>query len=146
MIKHGIELIRDLFVAILFVVAIVFIVVIIFYDKTALTKTVPKSEEYMGYEEINTELEQNGLDSVEEVIINYYIDGTDLKKFEKNNDYIKGKSNPFSNQSLENTNNNSNSIENNQSGTVNNNSSNNSGRFLSRQRYKIVYNIFIFNK
>ena len=90
-----IEIIKDLIVSLLIVVCIGIILSIVFYDDIALGKVIPEAEEYNLTAEMQNELEYSKLDDAEEIIINYYIDASDLKKYEKTNEYVKGKSNPF---------------------------------------------------
>lgn len=89
------EIIKDLIISILLIVCIIIILSLIFYDKIALTRVIPEAEEYFLTEEMEQEIEKSNLEETEEVIINYYIDAADLKKYEKSNEYVKGKSNPF---------------------------------------------------
>ena len=90
-----IEIIKDLIISFLIVVCIGIILSMVFYDDIALGKVVPEVEEYTLSAEMQNNLENTELDDAEEVIINYYIDASDLKKYEKTNEYVKGKSNPF---------------------------------------------------
>jgi len=90
-----IEIIKDLVLSILIVISIAIILSIVFYDKIALTKIIPKAEAYTLTDEMQKELLNSQIDDAQEVIINYYIDASDLKKYEKTNEYVKGKSNPF---------------------------------------------------
>lgn len=89
------EIVKEIIISIVIVVCIGMIVSILFYDKVALGKIIPEAEEYLLTSEMQNDLENSKLDDAEETIINYYIDASDLKKYEKTNQYIKGKSNPF---------------------------------------------------
>lgn len=89
-----IEVIKDLFLSILIVACISGIVLVIFYDKISLGKLVPEAEEYILSEQMQSEL-KNVEEDTEEIIVNYQLDSSDLKKYEKDKEYIKGKSNPF---------------------------------------------------
>lgn len=89
------QIIKDSIIGILVVICITIIMSLVFYDKIALSRVIPEAEEYFLTEEMQDEIEKSDLDETEEVIINYYIDASDLKKYEKTNEYIKGKSNPF---------------------------------------------------
>lgn len=89
------EIIKDIIMGILIVTCIVIILSIVLYDKIALTRVIPEAEEYFLTEEMEQEVEESNLEETQEVIINYYIDAADLKKYEKTNEYIKGKNNPF---------------------------------------------------
>lgn len=89
------EVIKEIIISIVIVTCIGMIVSILFYDKVALGKIIPEAEEYSLTSEMQNDLQNSKLDDAEETIINYYIDASDLKKYEKTNQYIKGKSNPF---------------------------------------------------
>lgn len=89
------NIIKDFFASILIVVSIVIAILIIFYDDIAIGKVIPQADSYALNDEMKKELEESKLNDVEEVIINYYIDKYDLTKYEKTNEYIKGKDNPF---------------------------------------------------
>lgn len=89
------EIIKDIFISILLIICIVIILSLIFYDKIAISRVVPQAEEYLLTEEMQDEIQESDLQEAEEVVINYYIDKTDLKKYEKTNEYVKGKNNPF---------------------------------------------------
>ncbi len=91
-----VEMIKDVILSILIIACIVLIFSVFFYDKISLSKVIPESQDYELSREMKQELEDTELEDAEEVIINYYIDAADLKKYEKNNQYVKGKSNPFS--------------------------------------------------
>ena len=93
--KVAIETIKDLIIGILLVVCIVIILLIIFYEKIALSKIIPESEEYVLSEEMEEEIKNSNIEELEETVINYYIDAKDLKKYEKTKEYDKGKANPF---------------------------------------------------
>lgn len=120
-----IEIIKDLIVSILIVVCIGIILSIIFYDDIALGRVIPEAEEYALSDEMQNELENSQLDDAQEIIINYYIDASDLKKYEKTNEYVKGKSNPFAEVSNSTTGNNTASGDNNESSNTNDNNNNN---------------------
>lgn len=89
------EIIKDLIISILLIICIIIILSLIFYDKIALTRVIPEADEYFLTEEMQQEIEDSNLEETQEVIVNYYIDAADLRKYEKANEYVKGKSNPF---------------------------------------------------
>ena len=88
--RQGIEIIKDFFLSILIVAAIIAILSVIFYDKISLSKVIPETEEYKLTEEMKNELESSNLDDAQEVVVNYYINKTELKKYK-----VEGKRNPF---------------------------------------------------
>lgn len=101
------EIIKNLIISILIIICIIIVLSIIFYDKTAITKVIPETEEYLLTEEMEEEIEEGKIEETEEIIVSYYLDAGDLKKYERNNEYVKGKSNPFSMTSESGENNNS---------------------------------------
>jgi len=118
----GAEIIKDLIISILIVVCIVVILSVIFYDKISLGKVIPESENYILTEEMQQGINDSVIEESKEVVTKYYIDAADLKKYEKTNEYNKGKKNPFAieeipvDTTLDNTtNNNSSSTSNNES-------------------------------
>ena len=99
--NYVIEVIKDLIISVLIIICIIVILSIIFYDKISLSKVIPEAEEYFLTEEMQQEIEDTDLEEAQEVIVNYYIDAKDLKKYEKTNEYNKGKSNPFAAESYD---------------------------------------------
>ena len=93
--KLIIDIIKDIFISILLVICLVIVLSLIFYDKIAVSRVIPETEEYFLTEEMQEEIEETNLKETEEIIINYYIDAADLKKYEKKNVYVKGKNHPF---------------------------------------------------
>lgn len=94
------EIFKDVITTILVLACIIFILAICFYDKISLSKVVPQSEEYNLTNSMQQELKNNELEDAKEVIVSYYLDSKDLNKYEKNNEYDKGKGNPFSAASI----------------------------------------------
>lgn len=86
---------KDIITSLLIVICLIFTILAIFYEDISIGKVIPEDINYELPEEIKKEIEETNLEGTEEVIVNYYIDGTDLKKYEKANEYVKGKSNPF---------------------------------------------------
>jgi len=92
----GISVIKDFIVSILIVVVILLLICTIFYEDISLSKVISESEEYMLSEEMKKEIKDEKLEDMEEVVVEYKIDAYDMAKYEKNNEYTKGKRNPFS--------------------------------------------------
>ena len=118
--NYIIELIKDLIISILIIICIIVLLSIIFYDKISLSKVVPEAEEYFLTEEMEQEIEDTDLEETQEVIVNYYIDAADLKKYEKTKEYNRGKNNPFAAESYD-----AGEVTNTIDGTSSNNSKNN---------------------
>ena len=86
---------RYLFISLLIVLFITLIIFIILYNKLSINKIIPQSEDYLLSESMQKDIEEDKLEEAEEVVTTYYLDASDLKKFEKTKEYQKGKANPF---------------------------------------------------
>ena len=122
-----ITIVKDLIISILIIVCIFIILAVIFYDKISISKIIPESQEYLLTEEMQKGIDDENLQQVEEVITEYYIDATDLKKYEKTNEYNKGKKNPFALESTGTDN------------SINKNNSNNDSNTLSKNESENFY-------
>lgn len=89
------EICTNIIISILSILCIIIILSLIFYDDIAISRVIPKTEEYLLSDEMKEEIESTKLSEAEEVIINYYIDKSDMKKFEDSGEYINKKSHPF---------------------------------------------------
>lgn len=90
-----ISIIKNIVVSILIVVCIIIVLSVVFYDKIALNRVIPETDEYYLSDEMKKEIEDGKIEETEEIITTYSIDAADLKKYEKNNQYVKGKNHPF---------------------------------------------------
>ena len=97
--EHIWEISKSLIISLLILIGLILVLSLIFYDKMAITKVIPEPEEYFLTEEMEKEIESGNLEQTEEIIINYEIDAKDLKKYEKNKEYTKGKNHPFASTS-----------------------------------------------
>lgn len=112
------EIIKDLIISILIIICIIIILSLVLYDKIAITRVIPETEQYFLTEEMEEEIENSKIEETQETVTTYYIDASDLKKYEKTNEYVKGKSNPFSMSSESNSD--GNNLNNNSSSSTNN--------------------------
>jgi len=124
------EVVRDIITSILIIICIIILLSIIFYDKVSLSKVIPESEDYKLSNKMQQELKDKDIDDVQEIIVNYYIDASDLKKYEKTNEYDKGRSDPFAPISIPTKGeNNSNNNASSNNSSANNNQNNSSSNF-----------------
>lgn len=93
--KNNIDLIKDFIISVLILACIILVICVIFYDKLALSKVIPESEDYMLSDEMQEDLAPETLENNTQIVTTYYIDAADLKKYEKTKEYNKGKKNPF---------------------------------------------------
>lgn len=111
--------IKELFIVLLILAVILLVLGVFLYDYIPTNKIVPKIEQYQVPNNIKKELDDYVTEEEQQKTqIVYEIDGTDLKNYEKTNDYQKGKVNPFAQDSLENT------TDNNKNNNINNDTNN----------------------
>lgn len=108
--KNNMGFIKDNIISLAMIFAILLVLSILLYDKTSLTKIVPVAEEYKLSDKMNEEMQEQVLEENKDLITTYYLDASDLRKYEKSSEqYRKGKANPFAEESSEAEENNSNS-------------------------------------
>ena len=93
--KQVVGTIKDIITSLLIIACVIIILTIIFYDKISLVKVISESKDYELSEKMSEDLKEEDLDDTKEIIVDYYIDAFDLKKYEKTNEYDEGRSNPF---------------------------------------------------
>lgn len=121
------SIIKEIFIIILLIIAIGIVLGIMFYDYIPNSKKVPSTViPYVLSEEMTNELEETiEASKSQNIISTYRVDASDLKRYEKTNDYDKGRVNPFGAIDSE-QNNNNNTNNSNTSGEWNNNQTTNS--------------------
>lgn len=117
---------KDLIISLLILGCIVLLLIVFYYDKISITKSIPEADYFTLTKDMQLELGEKDVDETEEVVIKYYINSKDLEKYEKNNEYDKGKSNPFADVIDINENTNKEN-ENSSSSSTTGNDNNNSG-------------------
>lgn len=119
------NIIKEIIIILLLAIAIILILGIMLYEYIPANKIVPEKVSYTTPGSIQEELKKDENIENDEIVITYQLDSTDLNNFQKINEYVPGKKNPFSAVSDEvNGNDNTSSGNNNSSsGTTNNNSS-----------------------
>ena len=111
--KNNIGFIKDFIISLAIIFAILLVLSILLYDKTSLTKVVPIAEEYKLSDKMNEEMQEQVLEENKDLITTYYLDASDLKRYEKSSEqYRKGKANPFAEESTQVEDDNSNSTNN----------------------------------
>ncbi len=86
---------RDLFISLLIVIFVILIIFIISYNKLSINKIIPQSEDYQMPQTMQNDMKEDKLEEAQEIVTTYYLDSSDLRKFEKTQEYKKGKANPF---------------------------------------------------
>lgn len=90
------SIVKELIILLLLLIAIILLFAILLYDYNPLNKTIPeKVQAYTLPKNVEKELEST-LNEEERIVKTYQIDGTDLSKFEKEDEYNPGKIAPYS--------------------------------------------------
>lgn len=111
-------IVKELFILILLSIAIVFALGIFMYDYVPIGKVIPEEVRYVQPNEVASEINnrQNVTFDLYNNNITYEVNGIDLNVYQKTNEYVNGKANPFeaysSNTSNKTTNTNKNTNKN----------------------------------
>ena len=119
------NIIKEIIIVLLLAIVIILILGVILYEYIPANKIVPEKVSYTTPGSVQEELKNGEEIKEDEIVITYQIDSTDLKNYEKINEYVPGKKNPFEAVS-ENTEGNNTSSGNNSTSSGNNTSGNNS--------------------
>ena len=87
---------KELIILLLLILAIILVLGVLFYDYVPMSKTLPLEVEYISNEEVKALTSTSGSVDEETVIMTYSVDSTDLNNYQRSQDYVPGKANPFS--------------------------------------------------
>lgn len=90
------NVIREIIIVLLLCLAIILILGILLYEYAPMSKTVPNPVSYTTPENVQQELANTTSVDDSQIIMTYEVDSTDLRNYERINDYQPGKANPFS--------------------------------------------------
>ena len=90
------SIIKEIIIMLLVCLAILLVLCVLLYDFIPSNKVLPAEVSYAPSEEIKSELESAVKGEQTEVVLSYEVTATDLKNYEKSDDYNAGKVNPFS--------------------------------------------------
>ena len=90
-------IIKEIIIALLVCLAVLLILSVILYDFIPTNKVIPEAIEYQPSSEVEVELNAAVDDHSDEIIKTYEITASDLDNFERTDEYLPGKANPFSN-------------------------------------------------
>lgn len=119
---------KEIVIILLLALAIILILGVILYEYIPTNKIIPEKVSYITPENIKQEIQTDTSVDDTEVVITYQIDSTDLNNYEKIQEYVPGKKNPFSdlNEKVE-ENNSSNSETNSGGNNITSNTEENTG-------------------
>ena len=89
------NVIREIIIVLLLCLAIILILGILLYEYAPMSKTVPNPVSYTTPENVQQELANTTSVDDSQIIMTYEVDSTDLRNYERINDYQPGKANPF---------------------------------------------------
>lgn len=90
------SIIKEIIIMLLVCLAILLVLCILLYDFIPSNKILPAEVSYQASEEIQKELDSAVSGENTKVVLSYEVTSTDLKNYEKSDDYNAGKVNPFS--------------------------------------------------
>ena len=90
------NVIKEILIVLLLCLAIILILGILLYEYAPMSKTVPNPVSYTTPENVQQELANTTSVDDSQIIMTYEVDSTDLRNYERINDYQPGKANPFS--------------------------------------------------
>ena len=90
------NVIKEIIIVLLLCLAIILILGILLYEYAPMSKTVPNPVSYTTPENVQQELANTTSVDDSQIIMTYEVDSTDLRNYERINDYQPGKANPFS--------------------------------------------------
>lgn len=89
------NIIKEIIIILLLTLAIILVLGVLLYEYVPANKIIPEKVSYTTPEEVKTELEINVNESEEELYIDYHIDSTQLSNYQKIQEYVPGRKNPF---------------------------------------------------
>ena len=90
------NIIKEIIILLLLCLAIILILGILLYEYVPMSKTVPNPVSYTTPDDVQQELATSSDIEDSQIILTYEVDSTDLRNYERINDYQPGKANPFS--------------------------------------------------
>ena len=126
------NIIKEIIIILLLTLAIILVLGVLLYGYVPANKIIPEKISYTTPEEAKTELETDISENDEELYVDYHIDSTQLNNYQKIQEYVPGKKNPFA--SLENENvSNTTTSDTTQNSTTNNGGTANKGSTTSSE-------------
>ena len=89
------NIIKEIIIILLLALAIILVLGVLLYEYVPANKIIPEKVSYTTPEEVKKELETDISESNEELYVDYHIDSTQIKNYQKINEYVPGRKNPF---------------------------------------------------
>lgn len=130
------NIIKEIIMVLLLTLAIILVLGVLLYEYVPANKIIPEKVSYTTPEEVKTELETNVDEKDDELYVDYHIDSTQIKNYQKIQEYVPGRKNPFGSlesQETSTTTNDGNQNNSNTSNTGSTGSTSNSGTSTTEQ-------------
>lgn len=130
------NIIKEIIMVLLLTLAIILVLGVLLYEYVPANKIIPEKVSYTTPEEVKTELETNVDEKDDELYVDYHIDSTQIKNYQKIQEYVPGRKNPFGSlesQETSTTTNDGNQNNSNTSNTVSTGSTTNSETSITEQ-------------
>ena len=121
------NIIKEIIMVLLLALAIILVLGVLLYEYVPANKIIPEKVSYTTPEEVKTELETDVNENDEELYVDYHIDSTQIRNYQKIQEYVPGRKNPFGSLESQETSTTTNEGEQNRSSTSNTGSTQNSG-------------------
>ena len=127
------NIIKEIIMILLLTLAIILVLGVLLYEYVPANKIIPEKVSYTTPEEVKTELETVVNEDEEELYVDYHIDSTQIKNYQKIQEYVPGRKNPFVSLESQETSTTTNDGKQNNSNTSNTGSTSNSGTSTTGQ-------------
>lgn len=125
------SILKEIIIILLLIFAIILLLGVLLYDYVPMNKVVPQDVKYVAAEDTKVALDEKKATDSESVVLTYEVTATDLKNYQKVNEYNAGRKNPFasieSEKASTETSDSTGSSSSGNSGQANSSSTNNSG-------------------
>ncbi len=134
--KMAKNMIKEIIILLLLTLAIILILGVLLYGYSPSSKVLPEAVSYTTPESVREELASSTQDDEDQMVMTYEITASDLKNYQRVNEYVQGKRNPFASTATSENNNSGNTTSGGQSsgntnGNANTNTNTNEGSSTS---------------
>lgn len=89
------NIIKEIIILLLLTLAIILILGVLLYGYSPSSKVLPEAVSYTTPESVREELASSANEDEDQMVMTYEITASDLKNYQRVNDYVQGKRNPF---------------------------------------------------
>lgn len=88
-------ILKEIIIILLLILAVILLLGVLLYDYVPLNKVIPETVKYVATEETKAALEEKNATDEDTVVLSYEVTATDLKNYQRVNEYKPGRKNPF---------------------------------------------------